>query len=137
MEPARRTRIVLLVSLVLAAWLPGTLYAGCDACPLATVGSMAGGPSGGAPRVAPPCCPQNGASPAIRANGCCSRLRTAVPAETSRAVAPPSPSSFSPAPPAALPGAPAAAEPIAEPPLSPPLLHDGVGLYTLHAAFLI
>jgi hypothetical protein len=137
MEPIRRHRTVLLVSLALLAWLPETLYAGCGACPLATVGSMAGSLSGGAPRAAPPCCPQNGASPAVRSRGCCSRLQTAVPAETSRAVVPASAIALSPAPPVELAGAPVAAAPIADLSSSPPPLHPGIGLYTLHAALLI
>jgi len=138
MESTRRTRNVSLALLVLLAGLPGCLYAGCDACPLATARTLGASHfSGGTPRVAPPCCPQDNASPTVRNASCCG-FRAAVPAETSRAVV------LSPAPAVA----PALAAPVilcdepvaaraAVPAPDPPPLHSGLGLYTLHSVFLI
>lgn len=138
MEPTRRIRTVSLALLVLLTGLPGLLYAGCDACPLATARTLGASHFlGGTPRVAPPCCPQDNASPAVRSASCCD-FRSAVPAETSRAVV------LSPVPAAAqAPAAPAVVCEelvglrVAAPAPSPPPLHEGIGLYTLHSVFLI
>jgi hypothetical protein len=126
MKPARRTRIAALLVLATLAWSPGVLSAGCAiACPFAK--AVAGRR----------CCRPHGGAPAVGAASCCEALRATSPVETSRAVAPSSPAAFSPAPPAELPEVQVASEPIPEVPLSPPPLHEGIGLYTLHAAFLI
>src|SRR5262245_12888347 len=126
MKPVLRTRIVALLILAVLAWSPGVLYAGCAAaCPF---GKAAAGHR---------CCLSGGAAPAVRTASCCETLRTAAPVETSRAVAPAVAMALSPAPPAVLPVAPVLSAPLAELPLSPPPLHEGIGLYTLHAAFLI
>jgi hypothetical protein len=126
MKPTSRTRIVTLLILAVLACSPGALYAGCaSACPF---GKVAAGHR---------CCLSGGAAPALRTASCCESLRTAAPVETSRAVAPSPAMAFAPAPPVELPDAAVTSAPIAEPTLGPPLLHEGIGLYTLHAAFLI
>ncbi len=126
MKPAIRTRFVALLILVVLAFSPGVLYAGCaSACPF---GKTAAGHR---------CCLSGGSVPAMRTASCCETLRAAAPVETSSAVAPSPAMAFAPAPPVELPGAAVAAVPIAELPLSSPPLHEGIGLYTLHAAFLI
>ena len=138
MESTRRIRTVSLALLALLAGLPGLLYAGCDACPLAAARTLGASHfMGGTPRVAPPCCPEDNASPTVRNASCCG-FRAAVPAETSRAVV------LSPAPAVAqAPAAPVtlcdqtAAARVAMPPPDPPPLHAGIGLYTLHSVFLI
>ena len=125
MKPAR-TRILTLLILAVLVGSPGVLYAGCAAaCPF---GKVAAGHR---------CCLSGGAAPAVRTASCCETLRTAAPVETSRAVAPSPAMALVPAPPVELPGATATSAPMAELPLGPPLLHEGIGLYTLHAAFLI
>jgi hypothetical protein len=122
MKLDRRTRTAaLLLILALLAGLPGVLYAACGPCPA---------------RSAMPCCQSSGA-PTVKAPSCCETVKTPAPAPVSRTV---EPSVFAPVPlaaPAAL-----ALEPLAERPLralhpAPPLLHEGVGLYTLHSVFLI
>lgn len=125
-KPAIRTRIVALLILAVLAFSPGVLYAGCAAaCPF---GKVVAGHR---------CCLSAGIAPSMRAASCCETLRAAAPVETSRAVAPSPAMAFAPAPPVELPGAAVAAAPITELPLSSPPLHEGIGLYTLHAAFLI
>ena len=125
MKPVRRTRIAALLVLATLAWSPAVFSAGCVvACPFA---KAAGGH----------CCRPYGGAPAVGAASCCEALRATSPVETSRAVAPSSSVAFSPAPPAELPDVQVAPEPLPEVPPSPPPLHEGIGLYTLHAAFLI
>jgi hypothetical protein len=115
---------VLLLALLLGA--AGPLFAGCAAaCPF---GKVAAGHR---------CCLSAGIAPSMRTASCCETLRAAAPVETSRAVAPSPAMAFAPAPPVELPGAAVAAAPIADLPLGSPPLHEGIGLYTLHAAFLI
>lgn len=124
MEPTRRTRFVALLVLAVLVGSPGVLFAGCAAaCPF---GKTAAGRS---------CCRPHGAAPAVRAASCCETLR-AVPAETPRAAVPSAAVAFVPAVPVELPGEPIAESIAAQPP-NPPPLHEGIGLYTLHAAFLI
>jgi len=126
MKPARRIPTAALLVLATLAWSPAVVSAGCAvACPFAKAAA------------AHRCCRPHGGAPAVGAASCCEALRAASPVETSRAVAPSAPAVFSPAPPAELPDVQVAVEPIAEPVSNPPPLHDGIGLYTLHAAFLI
>lgn len=82
------------------------------------------------------CCGSGGA-PALRAASCCQSQVSALLAPPARAIAPPvAPAVLS--APAALPSQPAPAPRAAElPPPGPPLLHEGIGLYTLHSVFLI
>jgi hypothetical protein len=117
-----RTRIALLLVLAFLAGLPGVLSAACGPCP-ARSGAMS-------------CC-HSSAAPTIKAPPCCPTVKTLPPALASRPVEPPAPVPAVLAVPFALP-----AELRPEPPLPatssvPPFLHEGVGLYTLHAVFLI
>jgi hypothetical protein len=124
MEPTRRTRLTATLILAVLVGSPGVLFAGCAAaCPF---GKAAAGR---------PCCRPHGAAPAVRSASCCETVRT-VPAQAPRAAVPPAAVAFIPAVPVELPGAPVA-EPIAEQSPNPPPLFQGIGLYTLHAAFLI
>ncbi|MFL6194167.1 MAG: hypothetical protein ACJ75H_08345 [Thermoanaerobaculia bacterium] len=97
--------------------------------------------TGGAPpSVAPPCCHHQRTSPTIRKADCCSRMRAAVPIEASRAVLQSSSSAtvaLAAAAPADLPVETVAEVPAFDRAPDPPLIHERVGLYTLHAAFLI
>ena len=117
-----RTCIAFLLLLALVAGLPGLLSTACG--PLC------------AARSAMPCCHPGGGSPTVKAPSCCEVFKTFAPAPVSWAVQPASSAPVSLAAPLAL-----LAEPLAERPLSappgPPLLHEGVGLYTLHAVFLL
>ena len=76
------------------------------------------------------------AAPAMRGASCCETLKAAAPVRPAPAVAQAPAVSLSPAAPVELPFAPAAAAPLAALP-DPPPLHEGIGLYTLHATFLI
>ncbi|HEV8581457.1 MAG TPA: hypothetical protein VGX68_20525 [Thermoanaerobaculia bacterium] len=123
MEPTRRTRIAALLLLAVLAASPGVLFAGCAAaCPFGKAGRA--------------CCRPHGAAPAVRTASCCQTLK-ATPAETPGAAVPSTVVAFVPAVPVELPGEQPVAEPVAEQPADPPPLHEGIGLYTLHAAFLI
>lgn len=141
MESTRRIGTALLAVLTLLSLAAGAFCGGCDACPLVTAGSMVRSLPGGAPpSVAPPCCHHQRTSPTILKAGCCSRMRTAVPIEASRAVLQSSSSAsvaLAAAAPADLPAETAAEAPAFDGIPAPPLLHERVGLYTLHAAFLI
>lgn len=123
MKLDRRTCIAFLALLVFLAGLPGMLLASCGPlCPSRSVMS---------------CC-RSGDSPAIKAPSCCESLKPLAPLPASRAVAPSSPTAVILAAAAPdLPGEPMTAVPAPEPPPSPPLLHEGIGLYTLHSVFLI
>jgi hypothetical protein len=121
MKLDRRTCITLLALLVFLAGLPGMLLASCGPlCPARNVMS---------------CC-HSGDSPAIKAPSCCESLKPLAPLPASRAVVPSSPVAVALAAPD-LPGEPMTAAPAPEPPPSPPLLHEGIGLYTLNSVFLI
>jgi len=120
MKLDRRTRTALFLILALLAGLPG-VFAACGPCPA---------------RSAMPCC-QSSATPMVKAPPCCGTVKTPAPVPASRAV---EPSAFAPvalAVPIALPVEPLAERPFWAPHPSPPLLHEGVGLYTLHSVFLI
>jgi hypothetical protein len=122
MESTRCTRITALLILAVLVGSPGVLFAGCAAaCPFGKAGRS--------------CCRPHGAAPAVRSASCCETVRT-VPAQAPRAAVPSAAVAFIPAVPVELPGAPVA-EPIGEQPSNPPPLFQGIGLYTLHAAFLI
>jgi hypothetical protein len=123
-----RIRLTALVVLALVACSPGGLFAGCGvACPfMAAMASQSGHR----------CCPQSATS-SVRAASCCETVQAAAPAETSRGIRPPAPVLLALAAPLALPSEPLAEPRASGPPASPPPLHEGIGLYTLHAAFLI
>jgi len=121
MKLDRRTRIAaFLLVLALLAGSPGVLAA-CGPCPA---------------RSAMPCCQSSGA-PTVKAPSCCETLKTPAPAPVSRAIEPASSAPVALAAPLALPAEPQAERPLWAPPPAPPLLHEGVGLYTLHSVFLI
>jgi hypothetical protein len=126
MKPVRRTRIAALLILAALAWSPGVLYAGCAAvCPFANA------------KVVSPCCRTHGAAPAVRAASCCETLRAAAPAATAQAIKPAASAPFALVAPLAKPSEPACGLEIAALLFDPPPLHQGIGLYTLHATFLI
>jgi len=121
MKLDRRTRTALLLILALLAGLPGVLSAACGPCPV---------------RSAMSCC-HSSAAPMVKAPPCCGTVKTPAPVPASRVVEP-----FVAAPVALAAPLGLAVEPRVERPLqmshpSPPLLHEGVGLYTLHSVFLI
>jgi hypothetical protein len=122
MKLDRRTRTAaLLLVLALLAGLPGVLYAACGPCPA---------------RSAMPCCQSSGV-PTVKAPPCCETFKTPAPVPVSRAVEPSVTAPVATAAPVAL-----AVEPLAErslraPHPPAPLLHEGVGLYTLNSVFLI
>lgn len=125
-----RIRITALLVLALVACSPAGLFAGCGvSCPFMGAMGAKSGMSGHR------CCPQSAAL-AVRAASCCETVQAAA-AETSRAIRPPAPVLLALAAPLALPSEPLAEPRAVEPPASPPPLHEGIGLYTLHAAFLI
>ena len=127
MEPARRTRTAGLLLLVVLAWSPGVLFAGCAAaCPF-----------GAKAAAGHRCCRPQGSAPAFRTRSCCQTLRTAAPVETSRAVQPSAAALFVLAAPLALLSQQVSVPTPELPPPSPPPLHEGLGLYTLHSVFLI
>ena len=120
MKLDRRTCIALLALLAILAGLPAMLLASCGPlCPSRSVMS---------------CC-HSGDSPAIKAPSCCGSLKTLAP-QASRAVAPSSPVAV-PLNAPDFPGELLAAAPAPELPTVPPLLHEGIPLYTLHSVFLI
>jgi hypothetical protein len=122
MKLDRRIRIAaLLLILALLAGLPGVLYAACGPCPA---------------RDTMPCCQSSGA-PMVKAPPCCETFKTPAPVPASRAVEPSVTAPVVLAAPLALPAEPLAERPLWAPHPSPPLLHEGVGLYTLNSVFLI
>lgn len=121
MKPDRRTRTALLLILTLLAGLPGVLSAACGPCPT---------------RSTMPCCQSSGA-PTVKAPSCCEAVKTLAPAPASRAIEPSASAPVALAAPLSLPAEPLADPPLFAPPPVPPLLHEGIGLYTLHAVFLI
>lgn len=114
-----RTAALLLV-LALLAGSPGVLAA-CGPCPA---------------RGMMPCCQSSGA-PTVKAPSCCETFKTPAPVPVPRAVQPSASAPVALAAPLALPAEPLAAPPLWASPSAPPLLHEGVGLYTLHSVFLI
>ena len=122
MKLDRRTRIAaLLLILALLAGLPGVLSACGPLCPA---------------RNAMSCCHASTA-PTIKAPSCCEALKALAPIQASRAVKPDASAPVALAAPLAIPAEPLAARPLWAPPPAPPLLHEGVGLYTLNSVFLI
>jgi hypothetical protein len=121
MKLDRRTRIACLLILALLAGLPGVLSAACGPCPA---------------RNAMPCCQSSGA-PAVKATSCCETVKTLAPVPAARAIEPSASAPVALAAPLALPAEPLAERPLWAPHPSPPLLHEGVGLYTLNSVFLI
>lgn len=83
-----------------------------------------------------PCCASGGGVASVHAASCCRTHAAAPLAQPAQAVAPSVAPAVLPAP-AALPSEPVPALRIAELPPVPPPLHEGVGLYTLNATFLI
>jgi hypothetical protein len=123
MKLDRRTRIALLLLLALLAGLPGVLSATCGPlCPA---------------RNAMSCCHPGGGAPTVKAPSCCETLKTLAPVEASRVVQPGGAAPVALAAPLALTAEPLTERPLPAPPLGPPLLHEGIGLYTLHSVFLI
>ena len=117
----RRSRTALLLILALLAGMQGVLYAACGPCTA---------------RSAMPCCQSSGA-PMVKAPPCCETFKTPAPVPASRAVEPSVSAPVAMAAPVVLPAEPLAARSLRVPHPSPPLLHEGVGLYTLHSVFLI
>jgi hypothetical protein len=128
--PNRTAMTAIVTVLALLGWLSGPLWAGC--CPSETTApatSMTGCHGESAPKIQPPCCGGK------EAGNCCGRIQAVAPA-----TATPTPA---PAPLCAQLSPLSSAEPVQQdaapvrlPPLPPPL-HADVGLYTLHAVFLI
>ena len=114
---SRRNRVTALLVLAVLACAPGVLFADCRGCH--------------------PCCRPDTVR-TIGAASCCPTVRAARQEAAPRAIAPPAPIALAAAPPAELPGETiAVTEPSPEPLLGPPPRYEGIGLYTLHAAFLI
>ncbi|HSF39736.1 MAG TPA: hypothetical protein VLT87_08085 [Thermoanaerobaculia bacterium] len=121
-----RTLTTCLILLALVVSLPGWLCAGCEACTSKPAPAVSG------------CHESDCASSAMTTRAdCCGHAETATPPSVPRAAATP----VSPAVPAALPALPVRPMDLRaaafHTPEEPPALHEGVGLYTLHAAFLI
>src|SRR3954454_5733269 len=122
MKLDRRIRTAaLLLILALLAGLTGVLSAACGPCPARNV---------------MPCC-QSSATPMVKAPPCCGTVKTPAPVPASRAVEPSASAPVALAAPLVLATEPRAERPLVVPHPAPPLLHEGVGLYTLHAVFLI
>lgn len=133
MRRTGRTRIAVLALLALLGWLAGPTWADCCASmTTATATPMPGCQGERAPEIHPPCC---GGKEVAPTGSCCGRISAAAPATATPTPAPaPLCASISPGTPAEPVQQDAA--PVRLPPLPPPL-HAGVGLYTLHAVFLI
>jgi hypothetical protein len=137
MRRTGRTRTALPAILAMAAmlcWLAGPIWADC--CkpvipPAAMATPMPGCHGESAPEIHPACC---GGKEVAPAGDCCGRIQAAAPATATPTAAPAPLCAFlSPTP----------AEPVRQdaapvrPPALPPPIHADVGLYTLHAVFLI
>lgn len=130
MRRTGRNRIALLAVLALLGWLAGPTWADC--CKSATATPMPGCHEKSAPEIHPPCC---GGKEVAPTGDCCGLVRAAAPATATPTVAPaPLCEPTSPLTPAEPVRQDAA--PVRLPPIPPPLFAD-VGLYTLHAVFLI
>lgn len=117
--------------LALLVWLAGPVWADCCK-PMAAAAAMTGCHEESAPAIHPACC---GGKEADSTGGCCGLVQAVAPATVTPTPAP--------APLCELTSPYTSAEPIQRsaapvrlPPLPPPLYAD-VGLYTLHAVFLI
>jgi hypothetical protein len=123
MKLDRRTRIAGILVLALLAGLPGVLLAACGPCSR---------PS------AMPCCHPGDGTLTVQARSCCETVKSSTPSAASPAIRPASSApAIALAEPLALAAEPLTAPPLPVPPPGPPLLHEGVGLYTLHSVFLI
>ena len=121
-----RTLTAGLVLLALVVSLPGWLCAGCEACTSEPAPVLSG-------------CHESPCAPAtIEARiDCCGHGETATPPAVPQTFAAPA-QSVAPAAVPTLPVRPAALRIAAfHTPEEPPPLHEGLSLYTLHAAFLI
>ena len=133
MRRTGRNRIALLAVLALLGWLAGPIWADCCASvTTATATPMSGCHEESAPEIHPACCGGKGVAPT---RDCCGLVQAVAPATVTSIPAP--------APLCALPAPLTPAEPVRQdaapvrlPPLPPPL-HADVGLFTLHAVFLI
>jgi hypothetical protein len=133
MRRTGRNRIAMTAIVAVLAMLAGPTWAGC--CPSKTTApatQMSGCHGESAPEIHPPCC---GGKEVAPSGDCCGRIQATAPA-----TATPTPA---PAPLCAQLSPLSSAEPVQPdvspvrlPPLPPPL-HADVGLYTLHAVFLI
>ena len=115
MDSRRRIPVVTLLVLALLAGSPGALLAVCGDCH--------------------PCC-RPPAVPMVGDPSCCPAMQAASPEEALPSTVPPVPTALTATAAVELPGetlAGVAPEPIP----NPPPLHEGLGLYTLHATFLI
>jgi hypothetical protein len=124
MKPNRRARIIALFILAALAWTPAGLFGCGTACPF------------GAGTVLP-CCRPSGPAPVLRTASCCEALAAAAPIDTSQAVRPPLSVFLAAAVPVSTSSQAVFEPPINELPSTPPLLYEGIGLYTLNATFLI
>lgn len=123
------TNVVALLALL--GWLAGPTWADC-ACMSAPATQMSGCHGESAPEIHPVCC---GGKEVAPAGDCCGLIQAATPATATPATAPaPLCAELSPLTPAEP--APQDAAPVRLSSLPPPL-HADVGLYTLHAVFLI
>ena len=138
MRRTGRTRTAVLALLAVLSGLSGPVWAVCVACQPATAAPMTGC-HGARPAIHPACC---GGSAVAPAKGCCGHLAAAEPLAT----APPSAVRLAPAGIALAASTASAAETVRQtavpvrlspPPEDPPPLYADVGLYTLHAVFLI
>src|SRR5437764_3920378 len=115
-------RLSISVLLVLAVLAGTSGIAGCATCPSPA-------------RTVMPCCGSGGA-PSLHAVSCCQPQASAPVSPPSQGLTPPTaPAALAAPAPADLPSQPAAAPQPAELPPAPPPLHEGIGLYTLNAAF--
>jgi hypothetical protein len=116
MDSRRITRVIALLVLALLAGSPGALLAACEDCH--------------------PCC-RPSAVPMVGAPSCCPTMQAAAPEEALPATVPPTPPVLMATAAVELPAEEMVAELAPEPLPNPPPLHQGLGLYTLHATFLI
>lgn len=112
---SRRTCIIAFLVLAVLAGSPGVLLAACGDCH--------------------PCCLPP-AAPMVGAPSCCPAMQAAAPEEALPATVPPAPTVLIATAAVELP-AETAARVAPEPLPDFPPLHEGIGLYTLHATFLI
>ena len=133
MRRTGRNRIAVTAGLALLAllgWLAGPIWADC--CSSATATPMPGCQGESAPKIQPPCC---GGKEVAPTGDCCGRIQATAPATATPTPAP-APLCAPISPDALAEPAQPDAAPVRLPPVPPPL-HAGVGLFTLHAVFLI
>jgi hypothetical protein len=133
MRRTGRNRIAMTVLVAVLALMAGPTWAGC--CTSAPATHMSGCHGKSAPEIHPACCGGKEVAPTGAIGDCCGRLQATAPA-----TATPTPA---PAPLCAQLFPIRSAEPVQQDaapvrlPALPPPLHADVGLYTLHAVFLI